>query len=90
MTLRIALLTSLLVFSAMALVQSRYQERRLYAEMEKLEKTNQKLQSDIENLQVQRLALGTPARIDSVVRDRLGMVPIRPSETLQYSKGSTQ
>ncbi|MEN9795008.1 MAG: hypothetical protein RJA17_1548 [Pseudomonadota bacterium] len=84
MTGRILLLGILLVASALSLVHARYQERRLYAQMERLDRLGQQLQSDIETLAVQRAALGVPARIDGLVRDRLGMVPIRPADTSEF------
>lgn len=84
MSARIFLLGLALVISALSLVHSRYQERRIYSQMERLERLSQQLQSDIENLAVQRAALGVTARIDGVVRDQLGMVPIRPADTQDF------
>jgi cell division protein FtsL len=80
-------LVALITFSALALVNSRYHERRLYAQIERVDRASQKLDSDIEVLQVELTALRNPARIDATARRDLKMVPLRPIDTL-YSPPS--
>lgn len=87
MTGRQWLLVALLTISALALVNSRYHERRLYAQIERVDRASQKLDSDIEVLQVELTALRNPARIDAIARRDLKMVPLRPVDTL-YSPPS--
>jgi cell division protein FtsL len=77
-------LVMVLTLSALALVNARYHERRLYGQMERVDRSNQKLASDIEALQVELTALRNPARIDVAARRDLKMVPIRPNETLYF------
>ena len=75
-------LVALITVSALALVNARYHERRLYTQMERAERMSQKLDSDIEVLQVELTALRNPGRIDMAARRDLKMVPWRPTETL--------
>jgi cell division protein FtsL len=84
-------LALLLVVSALALVNARYHERRLFAQIERAERQSQKLASDIETLRVGLTSLGAPARLDGLVKSKLGLEPIRPSQTLVYrTQESTQ
>lgn len=71
-----------LVLSALALVNARYHERRLYAQLERLERTSLKLGSDIQGLRVQVTSLRAPTRLDRIAKEQLGMMPIRPGNTL--------
>lgn len=87
MTGRQWVLVALITFSALALVNSRYHERRLYAQIERVDRASQKLDSDIEVLQVELTALRNPGRIDAIARRDLKMVPLRPVDTL-YSPPS--
>jgi len=83
-------LVIVLTLSSLALVNARYHERRLYGQMERVDRGNQRLASDIEALQVELAALRNPARIDVAARRDLKMIPIRPNETLYFviPKGS--
>lgn len=76
------LLGLVLVVSALALVNARYHERRLFAQLERLERTSLKLGSDIQTLRVQVTSLRAPSRLDRIAKEQLGMLPIRPAETL--------
>ena len=82
-------LVALITVSALALVNARYHERRLYTQMERVERMSQKLDSDIEVLQVELTALRNPGRIDPAARRDLKMVPLRPTETLYYLPASS-
>ena len=72
----------LVVACALSLVNARYHERRLFTLLERAERTSEKLNSDIEVLQVELTALRNPTRIDAIARRDLGMVPINPTQTL--------
>jgi cell division protein FtsL len=84
MTRRQWLLAILLTASAVALINARYQERRLYTQMDRIDRGIQKLESDIESLQIELTTLRNPARIDTAAKRDLKMAPIRPTETLYY------
>ncbi|MGA0816510.1 MAG: cell division protein FtsL [Burkholderiaceae bacterium] len=77
-------LAAVLVVSALALVNARYHERRLFAQIERAESQSQKRASDIETLRVGLTSRGAPARLDGLVKSKLGLEPIRPGQTLVY------
>ncbi|MEY3670320.1 MAG: cell division protein FtsL [Burkholderiaceae bacterium] len=81
------LLAAALLVSALALVNSRYHERRLFALAEQMERQIEKRVTEIENLQVAVTSLRTPGRLASVAKDTLGMVPITHAETVYAPKG---
>ncbi|MEY2777058.1 MAG: Cell division protein FtsL [Pseudomonadota bacterium] len=76
-----------LVVTALALVNARYHERRLFAQIEQTDRLLARLVSDAAALRVQLIALRAPSRLDRMAREQLGMEPIRPSDTV--SLGAT-
>ena len=85
MTRRQWILAFLLTFCALALVNARYHERRLYAQMDRVDRSIQKLESDIESLGLELTSLRNPARIDTAARRDLNMLPIKPTEILYFN-----
>ncbi len=85
MTKKQWILVAFITASAMALVNARYHERRLYAQMERVDRSTQKLAADIEALKVELTSLRNPARIDAAARKELKMVPIKPTEVYYFS-----
>ncbi len=84
MTRRQWTLVAVITVSALGLVNARYHERRLYTQMDRVDRISQKLDSDIEVLQVELTALRNPGRIDAAARRDLKMVPLKATETLYY------
>jgi cell division protein FtsL len=78
MVLLLAVLTS-----ALYLVHTQYESRRLYVELEKTAGQSRKIEADKERLQVERRAQATPLRIEKLARDRLQMRTATPDIT-QY------
>lgn len=76
------ILAALIAISALSLVNARYHERRLFTLLERADRNSEKLNSDIEVLQVELTALRNPTRVDAVARRELGMLPISPTQTL--------
>ena len=74
--------------SALYLVHTQYESRRLYVELEKALTQSRKLESDNERLQVDKRALATPLRVEKLARDRLQMRTTTPAITqyVTYSK----
>lgn len=72
-----------LVLSALALVQTAYESRRLFAEIEKAKAELARLESDHARLLAERQAQATNLRVERLARDRLQMAPITPQVT-QY------
>ena len=76
----------LLVVSALALVNARYHERRLFAQIEQTDRLMARLASDTAALRVQLVTLRAPSRLDRLAREQLGMEPIRPTDTVSLAE----
>ena len=75
-----------LVLSALALVQTAYESRRLFAEIEKAKAELARLESDHARLLAERQAQATNLRVERLARDRLQMAPITPQVTQYVSE----
>jgi cell division protein FtsL len=80
--LNVVLLLAVLL-SALYLVRTQYESRRLYVELEKSAALSRKLESDKERLQVEKRAQATPLRVEQISKDRLQMRTATPAIT-QY------
>ncbi len=80
--LNLVLLLAVLV-SALYLVRTQYESRRLFVELEKTVALGRQLESDKERLQVEKRAQATPLRVEQLSRDRLQMRSATPAIT-QY------
>ncbi len=69
--------------SALYLVHTQYESRRLYVELEKAAAQNRKIESDNERLQVEKRAQATPLRVEKLAKERLQMRTVTPAIT-QY------
>ncbi len=76
------ILAALIAISALSLVNARYHERRLFTLLERADRNHEKLNADLEVLQVELTTLRNPTRIDAMARRDLGMLPINPTQTL--------
>jgi cell division protein FtsL len=83
--LNFLLLLAVLV-SALVLVHTQYESRRLYVELEKAAAQSRKIATENERLQVERRAEATPLKIEKLARDRLQMRTTTPAitEYVQY------
>ena len=77
------LLLVLLVLSALFLVHSQYEARRLFVELEAARREGQRLQVEHDRLEVERRAQATPLRVEQIARQQLQMRPAHPGIT-QY------
>ena len=75
------LLLALLV-SALLLVRTAYESRRLFAALDRAKAEQQALVSDRQRLEAERQAQATPLRVERVARDKLGMRSANASVTL--------
>ena len=80
--LNLVLLLAVL-FSALYLVHTQYESRRLYVELEKTTTLSRQLEADKERLQVDKRAQATPLRVEQISRERLQMRTATPAIT-QY------
>ena len=72
--LNLILLVALLV-SSVYLVRVSYDERRLYAALDRARTEQRQLETDYGRLQAEQQAQATPTRIDKTAREKLHMVP---------------
>jgi cell division protein FtsL len=77
------LLTVLLVTCALALVNTQYQARQLFIELERAQAQSRQLDIEWAQLQLDQSTLGKNSRIEASARRELGMVPLTPNRT-QY------
>lgn len=73
--------------SALYLVQTQYESRRLYVELEKVNAQSRKIETESERLQVEKRAEATPLKIEGLAVERLNMRMATPAITqyVQYS-----
>ena len=69
--------------SALYVVHTQYESRRIYVELEKAVAQARKVESDNERLQVEKRAQATSLRVEKLARDRLQMRTATPAIT-QY------
>lgn len=77
------LLLLALVVSAMALVHSQYESRRLFMALEAVRKDEARLEVEHDRLLVERRAQATPLRVEQIARQQLQMRMVSPGIT-QY------
>ncbi len=82
------LLTIGLMLSALALVKSQYEGRRLYIELERAKAQARQLEIEWTQLQLDQSTLGKHARIESVARRDLQMLALTPERTQYLSMES--
>lgn len=62
-----------LVASALLLVKTSYESRRLFAALDRAKAEQQALETEHQRLESERQAQATPLRIEQAARDKLGM-----------------
>ena len=67
------LLLALIVLSALGLVTSQHQARKLYSELQVEQQAAKRFEEEIARLQVEQSTWSTPSRIEKVARERLAM-----------------
>ncbi len=87
MTRLSVLLLLAVVASAIALVHSQYESRRLFMAMEAERKEATRLDVEHDRLQVERRAQATPLRVEQIARQQLQMRMVSPAIT-QYVNGT--
>ena len=82
--LNIVLLCAVIA-SAMYLVRTQYESRRIFVELEKATYEAKKLEVEREKLGVEKRAQATPLRIEKIAKEQLQMRNANPAIT-QYAK----
>ena len=72
--------------SALYLVRTQYESRRLYVELEKATTKNRALEAENERLQVEKRAQATPLRVEKLAKDKLQMRTTTPAITQYVSQ----
>jgi cell division protein FtsL len=85
--LNLVLLLAVLA-SALYLVRTQYESRRLYVELEKAIAQNRKLEAENERLQVEKRAQATPLRVEKLAKDNLQMRSVTPAITQYVTQGA--
>jgi len=75
------LLLAALIASAMLLVRTSYEERRLFAALDRSRNDQQQLDADFKRLEAERQAQATHLRVEKVARERLHMRTATPAVT---------
>ena len=73
------------IASALFLVRTQYQSRRLYAELDRAEGDARKLLIERERLEFEKRAQATPLRVEKLAKEQLSMRTATPAIT-QYVK----
>jgi len=71
------------VGSALWLVHSHYESRRLFMALELARKESQRIEVDLDRMEVERRAQTTPLRVEKIARQQLQMRNVSPAIT-QY------
>ncbi|MDE2427571.1 MAG: cell division protein FtsL [Burkholderiales bacterium] len=79
------LLAVALIASALLLVNSQYQARRLFIEMEREQSLTKQFELQWAQLKLDQSTFGKHSRIEAVATQELNMVPVSPERT-QYLK----
>jgi len=82
MRLNLVLLIAVMA-SALFLVRTQYESRRLFTEVERALSEARKLEVDHERLQAEKRAQATPLRVEKLAKEQLQMRPASPGIT-QY------
>jgi cell division protein FtsL len=69
--------------SALYLVHTQYESRRLFVELEKAASQMRKLEMESESFHAEKRAQATPLRVDKLAKEKLQMRPATPAIT-QY------
>jgi len=76
------LLVALLLASALGLVRTAYESRRVFAELDRARTEQRQLDADYKRLDAERQAQATHARVQRVAREQLRMGSITPAITV--------
>ena len=82
----LVLLLSVLV-SALYLVRTQYESRRLFVELEIANAQSRRIEAEKERLQVEKRAQATPLRVERLAKDHLQMRTATPAITQYVTHG---
>jgi cell division protein FtsL len=77
------LILAMVMFTALYLVRTQYESRRLYTEFDHARSEARKIELEKERLEVERRSQGTSLRVEKVAKEQLHMKSVTPAIT-QY------
>lgn len=82
----------LLLGACLVTIDVSHEVRRLYAELDRARNQARRLELDYERIKAEAQSQSTPARVEAVARDRLGMSPATPAVTayIQWGEGGAR
>lgn len=83
-----ALLLVAVMFSALYLVRTQYESRRLYTELYRAKSQAQRLENEYDRLDIERGAQATPLRVEKLAQEQLNMRTILPAITQYATPGN--
>lgn len=83
-----ALLLVAVMCSALYLVRTQYESRRLYSELDRAKAQAQRLENEYDRLDIERGALATPLRVEKLAQEQLNMRTISPAITQYAAPGN--
>ncbi len=83
------LLLLVVIGSGLYLVKTSYDARRLFAELDRLQNEQRRLDTDYQRLLTERQAEATNLRVERVAREKLRMSPATPAVTQYVADGAT-
>jgi len=84
------LLAAVLMFSALSLVNSQYQARRLFIELERAQSLSKQYELQWAQLKLDQSTYGKHARIEENAGKEMGMVPVTPDRTQYLTAGGSK
>jgi len=81
-----AVLALVLVMCALAVIQAQHRSRTYFVELERLKKEAHALEEQWGQLQLEQSTWANPARVDTLARAQLGLVPPAP-ERIRVESG---
>lgn len=82
------LLLAALIGSALVLVRTSFEGRRLFAALDKARNEQQQLDIDYKRLDAERQSQATPLRVEKVAREKLQMRTATPAVTQYVTDGA--
>ena len=79
-------LAVLLFASALLLVHTSYESRRLFADIERAQALEQRLETEYQRLEAERQAAATHLRVERLAREKLQMRPATPAVTFRVGE----
>ena len=76
----LGLLSLAVLLSALGVVMARHESRKVFVEIEELQKTRDNLNEEWGKLQLEEGTWGTNVRVEELARTRLGMVMPSPDQ----------